>query len=205
MPKLSSVTARQAEPEDLAALLTLFEAAGGGCYCQWWHFDGDDYAWQQRCAQDSNSNRQAFEDGAPQLLSRQSTARDEWGVVALEANGSLVGWLKLCRPLSAPKIYARRLYRTLGCFAADREQTWVIACTLTHPEYRRRGIARALLTAAIDIARATGARHLEALARAPQEPTEDALLAMGPATLLAELGFSHVAGPDNYPVMRVSF
>lgn len=205
MPELKPWSARAVKPDDLPGLLSLFEDVGGGCYCQWWHFAGDDNAWQQRCAQDSLSNKRAFLERWSPPPGCEDHQDETVGVVAHSAAGSVVGWLKLCRPVAVPKVYERRLYRTLGCFSENREQTWVIACTLTHPQHRRRGIARALLTAAIEIARATGARHLEALARAPQEPTEDALLAMGPANLLAELGFSRIDGPDSYPVMRVSF
>jgi GNAT superfamily N-acetyltransferase len=201
---MNHYAAREAQTDDLAGLLALFAAAGGGCYCQWWHFSGDDYAWQQRCAQDSQTNRSAFEQDFAAMIGKAAEGRAALGVVATDEHGRTLGWLKLCRAASAPKIYARRLYRTLDCFTGDREQTWVIACMLTHPEHRREGVARALVVGAIESARRAGGSEIEALARLPEEPTEDAVLAMGPASLLGRMGFVHTAGPERYPIMRLS-
>jgi len=184
-----------AGPNHRPALLGLFETAGCSCYCRWWHFEGDDYSWQQRCATEADANRTEF---AAAIDSGNGQAN---GVVALLGERA-VGWLKLSAPAALPKLYGRRVYRTLSCFEGDRNDTLVIGCMLVHPQHRHQGVARALIAAAIKEARAQGASTLEALPRCSTGPLRDDELWMGPATTLARLGFVQVDGPDPYPVMR---
>ncbi len=41
-------------------LLTLFEAAGSGCFCNYWHFEGDKNAWLEQCYLKPEENRAAL-------------------------------------------------------------------------------------------------------------------------------------------------
>jgi GNAT superfamily N-acetyltransferase len=71
---------------------------------------------------------------------------------------------------------------------------WVVSCLLTRPGYRRRGVARALVLAAVPFARERGARALEAYPITTTEViTEE--LHVGLPHLFAEAGFTEVTRP----------
>jgi ribosomal protein S18 acetylase RimI-like enzyme len=63
------------------------------------------------------------------------------------------------------------------------EDLWIIANVVTHPDYRRRGIARGLMEAAIEAARASGARQIQLQVRADNA---------GAQQLYKRLGFWHM-------------
>lgn len=194
---MSAVTAAPACGDHLEGLLALFDAASGGCFCHWWHFGGDDNEWQLRCGSAPDDNRRAF---AAALGAGDDEAA---GVVAL-AGAAVVGWLKLCPAERMHKLYRRRVYRTLSCFDGERARTMAIACLLVDPAWRRRGVARALVGAAIDLARVRGAEAIEATPRGGAGPLRDDELWLGPEALLRELGFATVGGPELYPVLRLT-
>jgi len=188
-----------------AGLAALFEAAGSPCYCRFWHFEGDNNAWLERCAIAKDQNQAEFEAG---LASHSDEAR---GVVAIargndEANGAseaLVGWLKVTPAQAMKKAYERRFYRNLPCFAGDRAGVFLIGCALVHPAYRRQGVSRALVEGAVRLAPAWGARALEALPRRPREPVSDEELWTGPMGAFTASGFAEVhAAFEPYPVLR---
>lgn len=180
--------------EGLCALLS---RASNGCYCGWWHHEGDDYAWQARCNLEPEQNREAF---VAALEEGQSRAT---GVVAL-VGGRVVGWLKLAPAAAMGKLYGRRVYRTLSCFGGDRAGVFVVGCLLVDPDHRRRGVAHALLEGAIDLARRRGATAVEAMPRRAREAVRDDELWMGPPSIYDAAGFVRVDdGPDPYPVLRL--
>lgn len=181
-------------PEHATSLGDLFVAAASPCFCRFWHFEGDDNAWQLRSATEPEKNRAE--------LDEDLAAGRSLGVVALEED-RVVGWLKLAPALAVPKMFARRLYRAEPWFQSERAGVFVIGCLLVHPERRRSGIARELVAAARDVARAAGARALEALPRRLEPPVRDESLWNGPLSTLEAAGFVRVAGVDGYPVLRI--
>lgn len=192
----SKVRVEAAAPAHAAGLTALFEAAGSPCFCRFWHFSGDNNAWLDRCYNQAGANRADFEAA---IAAGSDEAR---GVVAIAEDAALVGWLKVAPAAGLPKIYNRRLYRNLPCFAGDREGVYVIGCALVHPAHRRRGVATALVTGAVDIARSWGARALEAFPRRPKEAVSDDELWTGPMGAYAAGGFVEVNDFEPYPVLR---
>jgi len=191
-------------------LLALFESANNGCYCNYWYFDGDKNAWLERCYLKPEENRAA-------LVAR--LARPELcGVVALapsqpaQPDGALCGWLNLSRATSVPRLYNQRVYRNLPCFRAGdgnnnptREDVFAVACCFVAEPERGRGVARALLHAAIAAAREAGGVALEAFPRATPEaetlrPDE---VWLGPNALFEAAGFTAVSDFRPYPVLRL--
>jgi GNAT superfamily N-acetyltransferase len=183
-----------AEAQHTDALVALFERTSTPCHCQYWHFAGDKNAWLDRLFHAPELNRAAFVEN---LAGTQAELR---GVIALHA-GQAVGWLKLCPAERVPKLYEQRLYRGLPALAGPREGVLTVGCLLVDEEFRRRGVARALIQHAVTIAEARGARCIEAFPRRSDQagPAE---LWTGPFTVFEQAGFKIVSDFAPYPVLR---
>jgi GNAT superfamily N-acetyltransferase len=186
-----------AEPKHTDALLSLFERSNTPCHCQYWHFDGDKNAWLERLFHAPEQNRAAF---VASLAAAPSELR---GVVALHA-GQAVGWLKLCPAESVPKLYDQRLYRGLPALSGGREGVLTVGCLLVDEEFRRQGVARALIQHAVVVAEARGARCIEAFPRRA-DLVGPAELWTGPFSVFEQAGFKIVSDFGPYPVLRYDF
>lgn len=193
---------RAGEPHT-AGLLALFEGAGSGCYCNYWHFAGDKNAWLERCYVKPEENRAA--------LAERLRGPELCGVVALDEGGDVRGWLKVTRAAQLTRLYEQRVYRSLPCFQAEpgaRDDVYTVACAYVAEAERGRGVAKALLDCAVTVAREAGASALEAFPRGVRE-SEDAerLRAdevwMGPEALFLARGFAPVSDFRPYPVLRL--
>jgi GNAT superfamily N-acetyltransferase len=183
-----------AEAEHTSALLALFERSSTPCHCQYWHFAGDKNAWLERLFHAPELNRAAFSD------SSSAASGELRGVVALHA-GQAVGWLKLCPAERLPKLYDQRLYRGLPVFSGARDGVLTVGCLLVDEPFRRRGVARALVQQAVQIAEARGARCIEAFPRR-SEHAGPAELWTGPFSIFEQAGFKIVSDFAPYPVLR---
>ncbi|HVY27491.1 MAG TPA: GNAT family N-acetyltransferase [Polyangiaceae bacterium] len=188
-------------------LLALFESSGNGCYCGFWYFQGDKNAWLERCYLKPEENRRA-------LVARLS-ADELCGVVARPVAGatagSICGWLNVSRSVRLARLYDQRIYKGLPCFEPDagggarREAVYAVACNYVAEHARGRGVARALLSCAIEEARRAGGTALEAFPRAtPQgERLRPDEIQMGPEALFLAAGFTPVSDFRPYPVLRL--
>jgi GNAT superfamily N-acetyltransferase len=183
-----------AEAKHTGALVSLFERTSTPCHCRYWHFAGDKNAWLDRLFHAPEQNRAEF------VESLAATPAEPRGVVALHA-GQAVGWLKLCPAERVPKLYDQRLYRGLPALSGPREGVLTVGCLLVDEEFRRRGVARALIQHAVVIAQAQGARSIEAFPRRSDQagPAE---LWMGPFAVFEQVGFKIVSDFGPYPVLR---
>ncbi len=182
-------------------LLGLFESAGSGCFCNYWYFEGDKNAWLERCYVKPEENRAA--------LVRRLAGAELCGVVAMSPrDGSLCGWMNLSRVGTVPRLYDQRVYRNLPCFQTEpsaREHVYAVACCYVAETERGRGVARALLDAAIQLVRDAGGTALEAFPRATPEGAQlraDEVW-LGPETLFQSAGFAPVSDFRPYPVLRL--
>ena len=185
-------TCEPLRPESAAALSDLFERAGSGCHCAYWHFHGDKNEWLARLAFEPSENRRELAERAASPLA---------GVVARGPNGEVIGWMKLEPATNVPKIYAQRTYRALPGLEPDRANVWTIGCFLVDPTWRRHGVARALLTTGLALAREQGAQSVEAFPRRAEGVGDEELFA-GPFPLFARAGFRIVHEQTQYPVLR---
>jgi len=176
-----------------AAWTALFEACGCSCYCRYWHFEGTKNEWLARCFGDPAANRDE------QLALVRSGAPEARGLLAIDG-GAALGWMKLAPRARLPKLRQLGAYRRLDL--GDDEGVWSIGCLLVHPAHRRRGVARALVAAAGEQARAWGGRAVEAYPRRSSDPLHDEEVWMGTPALFASCGFVEIAGEGQYPVMR---
>src|SRR5262245_42631210 len=112
----------------------------------------------------------------------------------LSATGPMVGWLLKLVP-AAENVFSGFIWTEDGRVVANASlmratpRVWTVANVVTLPEYRRRGIARALVVAAIDAARAHGAREVQLQVR------DDNL---GAKALYRQLGFQRLFGVTTF-------
>ncbi len=109
------------------------------------------------------------------------------------ADGRVVGWAS-----AAPRARFPQLARLPG----DSARTGVTPCFTIDPEWRRRGIARRLLTAAIDGLRADGMACLEASPYT--SPQDDAHRYRGTIEFYESVGYERVADlPGGITLMQL--
>jgi GNAT superfamily N-acetyltransferase len=191
-------TVRRATGEDGPLLAQLFERAGVPCFCQYYGFGGDHRQWQNRCANEPLRNREGL---LRELESTQLESTLECGVLAVTQD-QVVGWLRLAHPKSLRKLYENRLYRALPVLGeGNRDTTFALGCFLVDPNWRRRGVARALLGGALDLARSWGASAVEAFPRVADGVSDEEHW-MGPSSLYEATGFLRVHDFAPYPVFR---
>jgi GNAT superfamily N-acetyltransferase len=120
-----------------------------------------------------------------------------------------VGWVALeprteyLRLLGLPTVWKGRP-------GEDKEDdsVWSVTCFVVRKGYRKRGITYALAAAAVDYARANGARALEAYAMLTQPGKEITWgeLHVGARQVFAEAGLAEVSRPSvRRAVMRIDF
>ncbi len=180
-----------------ARLFTLFEAAESQCFCRWFHFQGDKNEWLETLAFRPEDNRAWLASG---LAERSASAR---GLVAMDAAGAIVGWLKILPREAGEKVYGQRYYRGLEVAKRAGAETGHLSCALVHPSARRRGVLTKLLEGAIDLAPRMGLSALVAFPRSTAgEVVGDAALYTLPTDALLRAGFEIVEGDEPYPVVR---
>lgn len=196
MPETRSFRIERATAEHGAALAALLSTSGFGCYCRYWHFDGNHREWLARCAHTPDENQGEL------LGALGSSSSEAAGMVAFDPSDALVGWLKLAPAAVMTKLYEQRLYKGLPCLQRDPAGVWTVGCLFVRDDRRRQGAATALLAGAIRSAREAGARALEAFPRSDVDVAAAALM-MGPLALFARAGFEVVHHFTPYPVLRL--
>ena len=134
-----------ATPERWSDAAILFESDGPrGCWCQYWRQSSSGYG---AGGPGSGERRlRAQVDGGPPAP----------GLIAYDENVP-AGWLGL-----GPRGSMERLVRSRTIPGIDEVPVWSIVCFKVRVGHRRKGVAQALLDAAIDYAAAQGAPALEA-------------------------------------------
>lgn len=186
------------QPAHVDGLAALFVAANCPCYCRYWHFTGDKNDWQKRCFVDEGDNE-------AELRAAAAARSDEaLGVVAFDGD-TLVGWAKVAPADVVTKFYEQRYYRGLTVLRErPTDGVFTVGCLLVHPGWRHRRVAHALALAAVDLARARGARSLEAFPRRTDSTVSDEQHWMGPESAFLHAGFEAVDPTPPYPVYRLA-
>ncbi len=126
--------------DDVVAVL------GGGphsCLCQYWRMSSGEYSRSSQETRLAALRTQLAESPAPGMLAY--------------VDGEPAGWVGF-----GPRERIGRLVRSRTIPNVDDVPVWAIYCFTVRVGYRRRGIARALLSALIEYAREQGAPALEA-------------------------------------------
>lgn len=104
--------------------------------------------------------------------------------------------------LGPREVYAK-LAKSPVMKPVDDQPVWSITCFVVPSSYRRQGVARALLQAAIPYAQGQGATMLEAYPVDPQEDPSSESLWFGTLAMYQEAGFDEVARrKPGRPVVR---
>lgn len=170
---------RPLRADDWPLIEALFGANGacGGCWCMWWRVPMGGKTWD---AAKGTPNKRAFK----RLV--QSGAAS--GVLAFDGE-TPVGWCAV-----GPRGDFPRIERSKALARDWDARTWSLNCLYVPAKQRGRGIATALVAAAVAHAEAQGARELEAYPQAvkPDAPQAGAFVWTGVPSLFLAHGFRPV-------------
>jgi GNAT superfamily N-acetyltransferase len=197
--KLTVLPANRASCEDLMAVFGT-RGASAVCFCQRYKLMPGEAFSKFPSEERAQRLREQTRCGDP-------TAAETTGIVAY-LDGEPVGW---CAVEPRPAYFGLlRVYRTpWEGRNEDRADAgvWSVTCVLVRAGYRGRGIAYALARAAVDHARASGARALEAYPMRTEtgEVTWDEIH-VGAESIFAAAGMVEVSRPGKRRVvMRTDF
>ena len=175
-------------PDRWDDLARLFGPTGqqGGCWCMWNRQSSREF---EQCKGDTNRA----------LLRGLVDGGEVPGLLAY-SKGVPVGWVSV-----GPRLDFGRLQRSRVTKPVDDVPVWAITCFVIDRRFRRRGVSFALLQAAVDHARASGAPAVEGY---PVEPRRDEMpdiyAWMGVASSFVKAGFVEIARRSEHrPVMRL--
>ena len=177
MTEAETWTWKPLTPERWPDFEQLFGKAGayGGCWCMWFRQTGKEYE-----AQRGPGNRRAMFD-----LVQAGTVP---GLI-LYSGDVPAGWVSL-----QPREAFPRLERSRAARRVDAEAVWSVVCFFVHRKFRGRGAMRRLVAAAIEHARANGARVLEAYPKdIDMAPASTDAAYVGLLPVFLEAGFQEIA------------
>jgi len=123
----------------------------------------------------------------------------EAGVLAY-ADGEPVGWCAI-----APREQYPRLGRSRILKPVDDQPVWSVTCFFIARGFRHQGLSTKLLKAAVDFARARGAKIVEGYPHDSKKATADVFVYTGLVSAFRKAGFKEVARRSKTrPIMRVS-
>jgi GNAT superfamily N-acetyltransferase len=186
VPEIRPVTS-----DRLDDLATLFDTNGTtrGCWCMYFIATRAEFGAGWR-----GGNRTRFDELAV-------SADPPMGLLAYR-DGVPSGWCALGPRTRYPRAISPRARILAGRDRDEDDDVWLVPCFFVRTDARRLGTTRALLAAAVDLARRSGATALEGFPRSDETATssEDYL---GRESVFAECGFECVARPTpRRAVMR---
>lgn len=157
------------------------------CWCQWYKIPGSDW-------------RRFGDDGLRDRLEVQLQKPGAGpGLIAYDGDVP-VGWCAVEPRANLPRLKSSRLITdSTPNPDFDEPGIWSISCFVVPRAYRRRGVGRALTEAAVEFARANGARLIEgyAIDQTLHEKIPAADLFHGTVSMFVGAGFTEVARPNS--------
>lgn len=126
------------------------------------------------------------------------------GLLAYE-NGKAVGWVAIApRPATPDYNVGRKASAAFDPADAYDESVWAASCFFVRRDARGRGLTDALLKAAVDYAKANGAKRIEAAPMAHEEKRSATGLFVGPKRVFDRAGFTTlIERKPGRPLMRL--
>src|SRR5882672_5775081 len=167
----------------------LFGARGacGGCWCMFWRVPGAKTEWKKRLGA---RNKRAF-----RRLVKAGRVR---GCLAFSGREP-VGWVSI-----GPKLEFPYFERSRSIAASTNASEWCVSCFYVPAAWRGQGVARALLDAAVKVARKSGARSIEGYPLVPRKAGERAPAAFawtGVPALYEQCEFARAQNPGGTKVI----
>lgn len=157
---------------------------GGSCQCQWWLMPNKE--WESTSRHDRE-----------RMLHAEVSAQPPPALVAY-VDGEAAGWVRVGPRVAQPRLARTRAFGTTP-FAWDDPDVWAVTCFVVRREHRGNGVAERLLAAAVDHARACGARVVEAYptdTEVAKKRTNE--LYLGVLSMFLAAGFREVARPKAH-------
>ena len=170
------------------ALVDLFGKNGAcnGCWCMYWRIGSAYY--KRSHARNRTAFRNVVKRGPPP------------GLLAFDGEVA-VGWCQLTPRDDLPWLEEARLLRRV-----DDVPVWSLSCFYVRRGYRKKGVATALVAAAIKAAKRARAPALEAYPVDTGQPTSTLNLFTGIASTFKRAGFKTIASRvPHRPIMRYDF
>jgi GNAT superfamily N-acetyltransferase len=183
--EIQSLTIRPLTPDLWPALENLFGKNGAcnGCWCMYWRI-GSAYYKRSRELNKADFKRIVKRGPPPGLLA---------------FSGDLpIGWCQLTPRNALPALDRARLLKRV-----DEVPVWSISCFYVRRGYRKKGVASALVAAAVKAAKRAKALLLEAYPIDTNHPKSTLNLYTGIASTFKHAGFKTVARhAPHRPIMR---
>jgi ribosomal protein S18 acetylase RimI-like enzyme len=164
------------------------------CWCQWYKIPGSDW---RAIGDEALHDRLAAQLAAPGAGP---------GLLAYDGD-TPVGWCAIEPRANLPRLKQSRLIAgSTPNPDLDEPGIWSLSCFVVPRAYRRRGVGKALTEAAVEFARANGARIVEgyAIDHHVREKTPAAELFHGTVSMFENAGFEEVARPkDDRAIMQL--
>lgn len=180
-------------PDRWKDLESLFNARGccvaRGCWCMYYRVSG-----KGSHTRPGENQRKVAHD-ALKALSRQDPPP---GLIGYK-DETPVGWISL-----GPREEFAKLARSPVMKPVDDKQVWSIVCLVVPSQYRKQGVARALIAGSISYAKQRGVKILEAYPVDKDQPGAANASWFGSKRMYDEIGFKEIARrrPDR-PFMRL--
>ncbi|MBI2071199.1 MAG: GNAT family N-acetyltransferase [Elusimicrobia bacterium] len=191
MPKSSlALEFFPATPQRWEDIEQLFGPRGAcaGCWCMWWKRPRSEWT-KNKGAGNKKAFRKIVGDGRVP------------GILAY-AEGQPVGWCAVEPREKYPGLERARTLKKI-----DDQPVWSVTCFFVAKEFRRKGVAVALLKEARSWARSKGARILEGYpVETKTDRAPDAFMWTGTAAAFRKAGFHEALRRSaSRPIMRLSF
>jgi len=182
---MAHITIETATPDRLGDAEHALSGGGDGrsCQCQWWTLTNAEWEATSR-------------DGREQLLHDEIDTGPPPALIAY-VDGEPAGWVRVGPRTRQPRLGRTKNFTSHSAEPWDDDDVWAVSCFVVRREYRRQGLNDRLLAAAVEHARASGARVLEAYPFDPELGRRKSSneLFHGVVSTFANAGFQEVARP----------
>jgi GNAT superfamily N-acetyltransferase len=192
----STVAVRSAAEVSWDEIVAVFGERGdpARCWCQFFRLANKEFEQSTIDERRELLRREIAADGTPP------------GLVAF-IDGEPVGWVAVRPRRDYPRLLRSPIVTRSTVDPLEDGDVWAVSCFVVRPEFRRRGASAALLDAAVEAARANGARVVEAYPSdlAGRARMSAADLYRGTLGIFERAGFTRIDAGGTRAVVRLEW